>query len=84
MQILNTQTKFINIIARITFIISVVFIVLCPNTIALGAVATGRAKAYEQTMPKLSICMLIKGERETIEPFFDKHAQSLKSALHQF
>ena len=37
-----TQTKFIK---KPAFIISLVFIVLCPNTIALGAVATGSAKA---------------------------------------
>ena len=34
-----------------TFIISTVFMVLWPNTMAFGAVATGRAKAYEHTIP---------------------------------
>jgi len=43
-----TQIKFIT---NPAFIISTVFIELCPNTIALGAVATGSAKAYEQTIP---------------------------------
>ena len=47
-QIMVTQTKFIG---KPAFIISLVFIELCPNTIALGAVATGKAKAYEQAIP---------------------------------
>ena len=36
-----------------TFIMSLVFMVLCPKTIAFGAVATGSAKAYEQTIPAI-------------------------------
>jgi hypothetical protein len=36
----------------LTFIMSAVFMVLWPNTMALGAVATGKAKAYEQTIPR--------------------------------
>ena len=41
-QIIVTQTRFMG---KPAFIISLVFIELCPNTIALGAVATGKAKA---------------------------------------
>ena len=40
-----------NMACMSAFIMSLVFMELCPNTMALGAVATGRAKAYEQTMP---------------------------------
>ena len=42
MQMMMTQTKFMR---KPAFIMSLVFIELCPNTIALGAVATGRANA---------------------------------------
>ena len=41
-QMMVTQTKFMG---KPAFIISLVFIELWPNTIALGAVATGKAKA---------------------------------------
>jgi hypothetical protein len=37
-----TQIRFMT---NPAFIMSVVFMLLCPNTIALGAVATGSAKA---------------------------------------
>ena len=52
--IMILQFKFMSIYLS-TFIISVVFMVLCPNTIAFGAVATGRAKAQEHTMPKKKV-----------------------------
>ena len=48
MQRVMTQMRFIT---NPAFIMSVVFIVLWPKTMAFGAVATGRANAYEQTTP---------------------------------
>ena len=47
-QMTVTQTKFMG---KPAFIMSLVFMELCPNTMALGAVATGSAKAYEHAIP---------------------------------
>lgn len=41
-QMMTTHTKFIG---KPAFIMSLVFMELWPNTMALGAVATGKAKA---------------------------------------
>ncbi len=48
MAMVKTQTMFMTMPA---FIMSTVLSVLWPKTMALGAVATGKAKAYEQTIP---------------------------------